>query len=133
MEPAGSPSVPSPQQHGTHIARIAAEAFSDYNSSSADDLMYVFYSHADSDEASNNYELSVQQLGDVDRCDNFDALLTLLEDDCVDAIVFDPSIGKQEMQYITRWAHIFKPAIRSYELGNSGRYGNTAFLASTQF
>jgi hypothetical protein len=133
MEPAGSPSVPSPQQHGAHIARISAEAFCDCDCSSAEDVMYVFYSHADSDAATSNYELSVQQLGEMERCENFDALLTLLEDDCVDAIVFDPSIGKQEMQYITRWAHIFKPAIRSYELGNSGRYGNTAFLASTQF
>lgn len=132
MEPAGLPATCA-QKYATHIAHIDTESIFDHNSQSAKDMLYVFYSHSDSDETAEELDLWAHQAGAIELCDNFDTLLTLLEDDCVDGIVFDRSVAQQEIQYISRWANIFKPSIRCYEIGTNRRRGNAAFIASPQF
>lgn len=49
-------------------------------------------------------------------CQNFDALLLLLEDDQVDELWFDETISPHESTYILGWARIFRPGLTAQKL-----------------
>ncbi len=127
MEPAGSPSTASTQNPRPPFIRNAAEAFpddTDVNFSTC-----VFYCQKRKLHSNFQLEESLGAGSEIIRCDDFDELLNLLETDVITEIVFDSSVGRQEVQYITRWAHIFKPEIRCSGCGTSN---HSAVLASSQ-
>ena len=45
-------------------------------------------------------------------CKSFEELLLHLENDMVEAIVFDSTVSQHECRYIMGWARIFKPNVR---------------------
>jgi hypothetical protein len=52
-------------------------------------------------------------------CQNFDALLLLLEDDQVDELWFDETVSPHESSYILGWARIFRPGLTAQKLQRS--------------
>jgi hypothetical protein len=49
-------------------------------------------------------------------CSTFEQLLLLLEDDRVEAILFDNDINHHERAYITGWSRIFRPTLTAQKL-----------------
>ena len=95
---------------------------------------YVFYSHKKDGKEFSNLENNpaFDSFGEIVLCSDFDDLLNLLEVDAVEGIVFDQSVGLQEVNYLTRWARIFKPALKCLQYQISRRSPNAAFFSSTQ-
>jgi hypothetical protein len=127
MEPAGSPSTASTPNLRPAFIRNAAEALSD--DTDVNFSTCVFYIQKGRTSFNFQLEESLAEKGEVLRCDDFDDLLDLLETDVITEIIFDSSVSRQEVQYITRWAHIFKPAIHC---SGCGTPGYSAFIASSQ-
>jgi hypothetical protein len=52
-----------------------------------------------------------------------------MEQDLVSEIIFDTSVGSQEMDYLSRWAKIFKPSVRC---SRPAARENAAFFSGQQ-
>ncbi len=62
-------------------------------------------------------------------CSSLDDLMSYMELDLVSEIVFDSGVSAQEMNYLSRWAKIFKPSVRC---SRSAPRQNTAFFSGQQ-
>ncbi len=116
------------------LYRHTAETLRPDESSNVKKSSYVFYSHKKDGKEFSNLENNpaFDSFGEIVLCSDFDDLLNLLEVDAVEGIVFDQSVGLQEVNYLTRWARIFKPALKCLQYQISRRSPNAAFFSSTQ-
>ena len=72
--------------------------------------LVVRYTHTNAPtQIENVYPAAAAEIID---CKSFEELLLHLENDLVEAIVFDGSVSVHECKYIMGWARIFKPSVR---------------------
>jgi hypothetical protein len=92
----------------------------------------VAYTHRPSTPDFLNHTSSLCDSENIVICSNFDDLLDLLEVDAVAEIVFDSSVSSHEVNYITRWARIFKPSLRGIYSPPASSPSHAAFFSSQQ-
>ncbi len=111
MDPLGSQTSPSPQ--GTANSAASARFSTPHHSLSNPTLgcrpVVVLYTHAQPTPRVHSF--TWPEPAETVLCSDFDNLLSLLEVDAVDAIVFDSSVNSHERNYITRWTRIFRPEL----------------------
>jgi hypothetical protein len=115
MSPTGSFDGTISQSTAFSLFYSGAEsvALAEENPDSVKNATLVAYTHRPNATAFQSDTAAHSSTNNMVVCTNFDDLLNLLEVDAVEEIMFDSSVSAHEVSYITRWARIFKPSLRS--------------------